>query len=177
MNDIDELLHDAFLRLFTAHEPAVRAFVRSLVPTLTDANDVMQEVAVVMWRKFGDYDPQRDFRGWAFGIAKMQVFSWRRDRARDRHVFGDDVTQLLASHAEERSDPLAAQREALRVCLEKLPAERRRLVEDAYAPGARINELARSLGQSIAAFYKRLHRIRLALVECTRAELIKEGCP
>ena len=34
-------LNRRFLRLFTAHEEAVRAFVRRLVPTRADADDVM----------------------------------------------------------------------------------------------------------------------------------------
>jgi len=174
MTPSDDQHHDNFLRLFTAHEPAVRAFVRALVPTLSDANDVMQEVSIVLWRRFGDYDGAKDFRGWAFGVAKLKVLSWQRDRGRDRHVFGDDLTDLLACHAEENADRLAAQREALRLCLERLPAEQRRLVDSAYAPDTRIHELAQSFGQSIAALYKRLHRIRLALIECTRGELMKE---
>ena len=175
MNPLDDQRHDDFLRLFTTHEPAVRAFVRSLVPGLSDANDVMQEVAIVLWRKFGEYASGEDFRRWAFGVAKMKVLSWQRDRGRDRHVFGDEVTDMLASHAEEHSDRLAAQREALRQCLDKLPAEQRRLVDSAYAPQTRIHELAAAFGQSAAALYKRLHRIRLALVECTRGVLTKEG--
>jgi len=174
MNTSDDQQHDDFLRLFTAHEPAVRAFVRSLVPTLCDANDVMQEVAIVLWRKFGEYASGENFRRWAFGVAKMKVLSWQRDCGRDRHVFGDDLTDLLACHAEENAERLAAQREALRLCLEKLPAEQRRLVDSAYAPDTRIRELAQFFGQSIAALYKRLHRIRLALIECTRGVLMKE---
>ena len=46
--------HDNFLRLFAVSEPALRAFVRSLVPRREDLPEVMQEVAVVLWRKFGD---------------------------------------------------------------------------------------------------------------------------
>jgi RNA polymerase sigma-70 factor (ECF subfamily) len=174
MTDCDHSQHDAFLRLFTAHETAVRAFVRSLVPTLNDANDVMQEVAIVLWRRFDDYDVGQDFRGWAFGVAKMKILSWQRDRARDKHVFGVEVTDLLANHTGHDADRLEAQREALRLCLGKLPAEQRRLVDEAYAPGIRINELARALGQSLASVYKRLHRIRLALVECTRGQLARK---
>jgi RNA polymerase sigma-70 factor (ECF subfamily) len=174
MNDFQDRLHDAFLRLFTSHEPALRAFVRSLVPTSTDANDVMQETAIVLWRKFGEYDPRREFRGWAFGIAKMQVLTWQRDRARDRHLFGEELVEILAGDAARQSDLLEKQRDALRICLETLPFEHRTLVSAAYASGTRINELAATLRQSVAALYKRLHRIRLALVECTRRQLLKE---
>tara|TARA_R110002049_G_scaffold4601_5_gene32219 strand:+ start:309292 stop:309825 length:534 start_codon:yes stop_codon:yes gene_type:complete len=175
MASFDEDRHDSFLRVFSEHEAAIRAFVRSLVPTLADANDVMQETSVVLWRRFGEYDFDRDFRGWAFGVAKMQVLSWKRDRARDRHLFGEELSQILAHEAEDRADRIIAQHEALENCLGKLPAKHRQMVTAAYAPGMQINELARSLQQSAAAMYKRIHRIRLALVECTQRELTKEG--
>jgi RNA polymerase sigma-70 factor (ECF subfamily) len=40
--------HEKFLRSFTAYEQAIRAYVRRLVPTRADADDVMQEVSVVI---------------------------------------------------------------------------------------------------------------------------------
>ena len=86
---------DRFLRLFTANDAAIRAFVRSLVPTRQDAEDVMQEIAVVLWRKFSEL-PDDDFRRWAFGVARYEILAWRRDKARDRHLFGDDTLDLLA---------------------------------------------------------------------------------
>jgi hypothetical protein len=38
----------------------------------------------------------------------------------------------------------------------------------------RIDQLAAQQGRSAMALYKTLHRIRLALVECTRAVLARE---
>jgi RNA polymerase sigma-70 factor (ECF subfamily) len=43
---------DLFLRLYVEHEEGLRSFVRSLVPTLEDSREVMQEVAAELWRKF-----------------------------------------------------------------------------------------------------------------------------
>jgi len=153
-----------------ASEPAVRAFVRSLVPTLDDANDVMQEVAIVLWEKFAEYETSEDFRRWAFGVAKFKVLSWQRDRMRDRHVFGLEATELLAAEAERHVGLLEAQRAALQDCLHKLSAEQRGLVHSAYAPGSRIDALANQLGSTAMALYKKLHRIRMLLAECTRRE-------
>ncbi|MBM3889062.1 MAG: sigma-70 family RNA polymerase sigma factor [Verrucomicrobia bacterium] len=175
MTGNDDPRHETFLRLYAAHEPAVRSYVRSLVPMVADANDVMQEVAVVLWQKFGEYATSEDFRRWAFGVARFKVLSWQRDRMRDRHIFGTDLTELLATEAEIDAGRLERQREALRLCLEKLPAEQRQLVGAAYAPGSRIDELARRAGQTAMALYKRLHRIRMALVECTRTVMLREG--
>jgi RNA polymerase sigma-70 factor (ECF subfamily) len=164
-----------FLHLFMANEAAVRAFVRSLVPTLDDANDVMQEVAIVLWKKFAEYKSSEDFRRWAFGVARFKVLSWQRDRGRDRHVFGLEATELLAAEAERHSELLEAQRAALQDCVQKLPREQRELVQAAYAPGARIEALAGPLGNTAMALYKKLHRIRLALSECVRSVLHREN--
>ena len=172
----DELeRHDDFLRLFLQHEDALRAFVRSLVPTREDAREVMQEVAAVLWRKFGEISSPDDFRRWAFGVARLEALEYRRSRARDRHVFGDDVIALLAAAAEESADVFEAERRALEECLQKLPQPQRVLVETAYAPGVRIDELAEKSGRTAMSLYKALHRIRIALLDCMQRVLAREA--
>jgi RNA polymerase sigma-70 factor (ECF subfamily) len=173
MPALDEQLHDRFLRLFTTSEPALRAFVRRLVPSRDDARDVMQEVALVLWRKFGECPAGDGFRRWAFGVARYEVLAWFRDKARDRHVLADDVLELLADESIEADERLESQRETLRACLDKLPSDRRRLVLAAYGPGARIQEVAALSGRTVAAFYQWLHRVRLALLECVRRATAK----
>ena len=167
--------HDQFLRLYVEHEEALNGFVRSLVPTRDDGREVMQEVAVVLWGKFEELPVIEDFRRWAFGVAKFKVLAFQRDRARDRHVFGDDVMALLADEVAEDADVFEAERNALDECLGKLEAAQRTLLETAYAPGARIDALAAAAGRSPMSFYKALHRIRLALMDCTQRVLAREG--
>ena len=167
--------HDRFLRLYVGQEEALRGFVRSLVPTREDAREVMQEVAAVLWRKFDELHTPDDFRRWAFGVARFEALGFRRDRARDRHVFGEDVLALLADDAEAAADSLQAEREALDECLGKLPKPQRVLVEAAYARGSRIDELAADLGRTAMSLYKALHRIRLTLLDCAERTLRREG--
>ncbi|HEX8913431.1 MAG TPA: sigma-70 family RNA polymerase sigma factor, partial [Humisphaera sp.] len=152
--------HDRFMRHFLTHEEALRGFVRSLVPTREDAREVMQEVAAVLWRKFDELATPDDFRRWAFGVARFEALGFRRDRARDRHVFGEDVLALLAADAEAAADALAAEREVLDQCLGKLPAPQRALLDAAYRPGERIDGLAARMGRTPMSLYKALHRIR-----------------
>jgi len=52
MNKEDRNQHDHFLRLFMEHEEALRLFVRSLLFNREESREVMQEVAIVLWRKF-----------------------------------------------------------------------------------------------------------------------------
>ena len=83
MPDLNDQHHNQFLRLFAEHEPALRTFVRSLRPSRADASEVMQEVAVVLWQKFAEFDVSQDFRKWAFGVARFEALAYLRDRARE----------------------------------------------------------------------------------------------
>ena len=174
MDEADRKQHDQFLRLFMEHEEALRLFVRSLLFNQEETREVMQEVAIVLWRKFDDSLDSTSFRRWAFGVARMEVLAFRRDRARDRHIFGDDIAELLEGVVQEQSDVLESERSALQVCVGKLPEDQRELVSNAYEPGVKKNDLARELGWTSMALYKKLHRIRLSLMDCVRKELAME---
>lgn len=167
--------YEAFLGHFTAHEAALRAYVRRLVPTRDDAADVMQGIALVLWKKFGDLDDPLDFRKWAFGVARYEALAWLRDRARDRRVLAEDLLEQIAEEATAMDEQLEAQREALEGCLQKLPATQRTLVLEAYTPEVPMQEVAQRSGRTVGAFYQWLHRMRLRLLECTQRNLHAEG--
>ena len=174
MSRFNDQHHDQFLRLYAAHEPALRTFVRSLLPSLADVPEVMQEVAVVLWQKFAAFDATRDFRKWAFGVARYEALSYLRDKVRDRLVFNDELVGRLAEEAAAAEPRHGAQREALEACLQKLPEAQRALVLAAYAKGTRMDELAAQRGQTAMSLYKVLHRIRQALVECVQRTIARE---
>lgn len=69
---------------------------------------------------------------------------------------------------------LEGERNALEVCVDKLSADQRKLVYTAYEPKVKMNDLARELGWTSMALYKKLHRIRLQLMECVYRELNSE---
>lgn len=166
--------HDRFLWLFMEHEESLRVYVRSLLLTREESREVMQEVAVVLWRKFDAEMTSQDFGRWAYGVARMEVLAFRRDRARDRHMFGEAVQEMLAQTILDNSGSLEAERNALDHCLQKLPEKSRRLVQAAYAPGVKINQLSQEMGCTAMTLYKSLHRIRVMLMSCTARVLSVE---
>ncbi|MCG8599419.1 MAG: sigma-70 family RNA polymerase sigma factor [Verrucomicrobiales bacterium] len=170
--------YEQFVALYTRNEPGLRSFVRSLVPSWTDADEVMQNAGLVLWRKFSDFVPEKDARTeffrWACVVARFEVLAWRRDKARDRHVFDEELIGLLADDSIEEEEVLAAERKALEVCLEKLSEKQRKIIMAAYEPGARLNRVAETLGKSATAFYKMLNRTRKGLLECIRS-VTQEG--
>ena len=139
MDPSDREKHDHFIRLYVENEEALRGFVRSLVLTLKDSREVMQETAAVLWRKFDELHSLEDFRRWAFGVARFEALAFRRDRARDRHVFSEDLISMLESEAELASEQSNLEEDALQGCLTKLPQKQRKLFQAAYVRGARID--------------------------------------
>ena len=167
--------HHRFLRSFTAHEPAIRAHVRRLVPARADADDVMQEVSVVLWEKFDTFLDGADFRAWAFGVARFEVLALLRDRGRDRLVLDEDVVTKLADESIAAEPMLEHQREALELCMKKVPGDQRALLMQAYQPDSSIQEIAQRSGRTVAGFYQWLHRMRKQLLECIRRTLNQEA--
>lgn len=167
--------HHRFLRSFTAHEPAIRAHVRRLVPMRADADDVMQEISVVLWEKFDSFQEGAEFRAWAFGVARFAVLAWLRDRGRDRLVLDEEVIIKLAEETTADEPRLQRQREALEQCMQKVPADQRDLLMLAYQPDSRIQEVAKGSGRTVAGFYQWLHRMRRLLLDCIRRALTQEA--
>ena len=57
--------------LFTANEASIHGYVRRLVYKREDAMDVMQKIAIVLWKKFDQLQSDNDFRKWSFGVARL----------------------------------------------------------------------------------------------------------
>lgn len=167
--------HERFLRLFTANEPAIRAFVRGLVPARADADDILQEVAIVLWNKFDMFHVDGDFRTWAYGIARFKVLSWIRDQKRNRLMLATDVVELIAVDSHRIDGTLQRQRELLEQCFEKVSPRDRELLSQAYQPHVIIQEVAESSGRTVAGFYQWLYRMRQLLQECVHRELAREA--
>ena len=168
-NDSEEL----FVQLFARNERHIRAFVRSMGLDWTSVDDVVQTVSLVMWRKWDQFDPDTDFMKWARVIARFEVLKFRRTMARDRHVFRDDLMDLLAYASEKREAQVSSDRyvECLHACIDNLPEKSRELIRAAYEGDKSIREVAADVGKSATALYKALDRIRKQLQGCIEARL------
>lgn len=156
-----------FLRLFLKIQPAVRSYLLSLLHNGVDADDVFQEVSLVLWERFDDYDDRHPFLNWAFGIARNHVARWRRAAPRARAWLPPDVEEKLAVTYAELEDELAPRRTALRNCVEKLGAHARELLSLRYEKLQSLQQIAQARGMTLNAVNKALGKIRKALSDCT----------
>ena len=150
-------------------------YILSLVPSWPDAEDLLQQTSVVMWRKFGEFREGSDFLSWGCQIARFHTLNHARKQARDPHVFSPDLLETMAEEGTLDAEQLDAERVALRSCLEKLDPRSRNLLGRCYQPDATVKAVAEDLGRTPNSVYKGLNRVREALLRCIRRTLAQEG--
>jgi RNA polymerase sigma-70 factor (ECF subfamily) len=170
----DDTRYEAFVRLLVESEPRMLAYLRGLLPTWHDVEEVAQEASLVAWRKFAQFEPGTNFCGWLLTIARFEALKHRRSVARSPLVFSDEVWELLAGTEGDDVEPVTIRREALEVCLGKLPPAQRQLILQAHAPGVKLRQLAAQAGRSEQAFYKTMQRLRSSLLDCITRTLARE---
>lgn len=165
---------DRFVQLLATSQRPVFLYALSLVHNPTDAEEILQETNLVLWRKFDQYEPGTDFVRWACRVAYFEVLKYREKRAGSEKLFSNEFIEALAVEADTRIDHADARREALGRCMGKLSERDRRLVTRRYRPGATTRSVAEALGRSVQGTRKALHRIRAALLGCIERTLAME---
>ena len=97
MNNDPLTSDDEFIRRFTNCQRDLRAFIVGMTPTKSDADDVLQEVNLALWRKRELYDPSQEFLRWAFGFALTEVRNFRSRSAKSRMWFNDSALESIAT--------------------------------------------------------------------------------
>ena len=165
---------ESFVSLLGRHYASVYGYVITLVAKPADADDIMQEACIALWRKFSEFDPNRNFRSWAFGIAHIEVLRYRQKMARSRLWFSEEVLETLSEEVEESQLETDARHEALAKCLNSLSEADRSIIRSRYDNDQCVREISSALNRPESTVYKMLLRIRSSLADCIRARLIQE---
>jgi len=165
---------EPFLVLVTGAQRMLHAFILRLVPSLTDADDILQETNLVLWSKQSEFTPGSDFRAWAFRIARFQVMAYRKRQSLDRLVFGDELIDRLASLGQHRRESLDDKRELLIECLRELKDSQRQLLNEHYGNRLSGREIAEKTGRNVDAVFQAMHRAREVLLRCIEQGLSRQ---
>ena len=155
--------------LFVRHEGALRAFVCALQPSLTDADDVVQETFLTVSRKASSFEPGTNFVAWVCGIARLKVLESFRQQKRV-NVLSEAAIIALADAA-PAGETISFREEALGRCLEKVAPRSRELLWRRYSRRQNSDEMAAGLGMTAAAVRVALTKARAFLRDCVSAEL------
>ena len=162
---------EAYLRLLGQHDRWLAAYVYSLVARAADADDILQEVKLTLWKHFGKFEQGTNFRAWARQIATHQILNYRRaEKRRPNSELEDAFIEAVASEIDRRSEVFDRRADALRQCLHKLPDAHRKIVVWRYYEDCGVEEIAAKSERTVEAVYRLLSRIRAVLNECVNRQ-------
>ncbi len=165
----------AFLKLFTGARDDIMAYLYSLTLSHADAEDIFQDVSLLLWEKFGDWRPDGNFRAWARKMAWNKVQNWRR--LKSEAVWDPDVIAALDrafDEEEKERGALADVKAALEHCLARLSAVNRLILHRLYGENNSYKALARFLNRSVRGLKVTSHRVREKVGECVERRLALE---
>lgn len=166
---------DAYVRLLGQNQRRITLYVLSLVPRWNDAEEIIQETNLVLWREFDRFELGTNFAAWACKVAFHQVLTWQRKQQRDRLRFSPEFLEAVAREASDSAERLERRSQVLNECLRKLPDTQRELLRMRYAENCSIDDLSQRVKRTVAAVYRSLSRIRQTLHECVTRSLSLEN--
>ena len=169
----DDARREFFLQHLGGCESTLRAFIAGALAAPHERADFFQEVVLILWRRFDDYDASRPFLPWVMGVAVRRLKEeYRRVQRRPGLLPAEHLERLAnALTVSESSCSTAAEEAALAACLAALPESSSRLVRRRYYERQGIEMLSAETGQSPAALYQTLSRLRRTLADCIRRRL------
>jgi len=172
--------HEEFVILMTRHQRQIWWFINSLLSAATDADDVLQETSLVLWRKWNQFDREREFVAWACGIARLQVFKFVRENKSKRTYLNEIVLGEIADIAQREIQNMSRVENrltALKDCVQSLTEPERTLIQKRYNDAWTTQQLADDLSRPLVTVYKILARTRGKLSDCVNRKLATGDVP
>lgn len=164
--------HDQALKALLAQRAPLAGYIRAIVGDPHLAEDVFQEVALVVVRKAPAHADEARFSAWVRTVARFEALA----ALRKRHAqvpFDDALLDALDAQwaACEEAEPARPAIDALRQCLGRLSPTSRKLVAAKYEQARTGEDIAAELGRPVNSVYVALTRIHKALADCVRSRL------
>jgi|tagenome__1003787_1003787.scaffolds.fasta_scaffold20310165_2 RNA polymerase sigma-70 factor (ECF subfamily) len=163
------LARASFRDIYEQQFDYVHRAVRRLGIPVSDLEDAVHDVFVVVHRRLDHYDPRRPVRPWLFGIA-FRVASDRRRRPVE--IAGREADMLAVADGRPSPEAHLATEEARRrvhAALDTLPLDQRAVLAMHDLEGHSAPEVAEGLGVGLNTVYSRLRLAREKFVIALRA--------
>jgi RNA polymerase sigma-70 factor, ECF subfamily len=171
------LEREQLIREFQRDRYLLLGYLRALVGDPSLAEDLFQDVSVIVLQKIDQFQADRDLQAWCRGIARNLVLRHRQEAARLRTFEDDRIVDLVdAAFAENPDRDLwDPRRQELRRCLGSLAAPSRDLIQLRYESGLSLRSIAARLSRTEAAVQVALSRVRKWLADCIARRAAGEG--
>jgi len=161
--------HASLLALYSQHADSARALAARLLFDRSEAEDVVQDVFLTLWRQPDCFDPARGTgRAWLLTVVRNRSMDHLRRRChQQREDVADFFERLPDPHPRDILEELeaAARNAVLWQLVDALPPNQAALIRRAYADGHTHQEIADELGLPLGTVKSRI-RLGLDKLRC-----------
>ena len=150
---------DAFSQLYDRFSTLVFSLAMRMLKARSDAEDLLQEVFVQVWRQAQNYSAERGSpEAWIINIARSRAIDKIRSirRMQKSFVLTDDPARAESPENVESSAAESETRLTMNSALANLPDAQRKVLELAYFDGLTQNEIAGRLAEPLGTVKTRM---------------------
>lgn len=152
---------ESFMRIYDHFAPRLQRYLLGLGVDAPQAEDLVQEALIRLWRKAGQFDPERaNLSTWLFRIARnLYIDSVRREpNWRPVEETSDDLMAPGPPRARGTEAESFAEQANLARAINALPATQARLIRMSYFEAKSHREIAEELGMQLGTVKSGLRR-------------------
>lgn len=161
-------------RIFREHGPFVWRTLRRLGLTEADADDLCQDVFVVVFKKLHEFEERSSLRTWLYGISARLAAAHRRRASTQREVPTERPPETEAPSGPHDHFVESEARRLLDRALDKLDDDKRAVFVLYEIEELSMTEIAKTLECPLQTAYSRLYAAR-DIVEGFLVKSAKEG--
>jgi RNA polymerase sigma-70 factor (ECF subfamily) len=170
-----ESQNEEFVRLLLVYQKRIYGFILAMLPNNTDAEDLFQQVVMIMCRQFHEFQPGTSFLAWGIQIARYELYNVHKVKRRSCVRFSTETMEMLFEQTCSQLSQMDQRIGLLEDCLKKLDQNDRGLVLRRYEQGMKIKEIAQQIEQPVHHLYRAFNRIHLFLRDCVNMQLYGGG--
>jgi len=164
--------YEQFLKLYSVNQKRIFVFILGLVPIRQDAEDLLQQTMMEMWKQFDHFEAESNFTAWGMTIARFRVLKYREKQQREKTFFlSDEAFQMILNDSSRMPSDSDFRLPALEGCIKKLNERERYFLSLRYEDNLTYQTIAQKVNRSVAMIYKTMTAIHTNLQRCIHRTL------
>ncbi len=165
-------MKNEIVRLLMEHRGTLFAFIFASVRDYDAAEEVLQDVSVVICENGESFEVGTNFGAWSREVARRRILAYYRSAKRfPGRLSDEDLRNLQAGFDAVDDTSTKLRMTSLSSCLETLKPFAKRLVQLRYAGRFSLCEIGEQVGRQPESVRKALYRTRQNLRECIERRL------